>query len=176
MMMGMLKRSPVWILLGLSLVLAVRGEQQTTLEPTIQEEMITAKKVSLLGGWNPRSPESEEVQAAALHAVEKFNGQSKSKKTFQLVSITSAQSQVTNVINYKLKAILGKTACLKSETNQVDKCTLGHKRLACTFEVSFNPRKQVHQQVESSCHKMVSPSLPTASPPLSLPLDNASPN
>ncbi|KAG7266257.1 hypothetical protein CRUP_008596 [Coryphaenoides rupestris] len=131
--MTMSRRSPLWILLGLSLVLVlVLGDQQGHQNQTVQEN------------------------------DDRYH-QSKAKKTFRLVSITSAQSQVTNVINFKLEAILGKTVCLKSDANDMEKCNLGKKRLGCRFEVRFDVRKQIHKMERSSCKKISSPSSPTSS-------------
>ncbi|XDV53790.1 hypothetical protein PO909_022212, partial [Leuciscus waleckii] len=79
------------------------------------EEAIVARNVELLGGWNDANPESEDVQEAAKEAVEAFNMKSKAKKYFKLINITSARTQVTNVINYKIEATIGKTKCRKSD-------------------------------------------------------------
>ncbi|KAM9821109.1 cystatin-C [Neosynchiropus ocellatus] len=114
------------------------------------EEVITAEKVPLLGGWSVRDAESEQVLDAAEHAVKLFNSQLKGRRLFKLLSVTSAQSQVTNMINYKIEAVLAKTKCLKSESHNLDTCGLARKRLQCSFDVAFDPR---HSKYELQSHK-----------------------
>ncbi|XP_076615086.1 L-cystatin [Chaetodon auriga] len=118
------------------------------------EEVITTKKVSLLGGWFERNPESTEVKEAAQHAVKMFNTHSKSKKMFKLVSITAAQTKVTNVINYRIDAVLGKTKCFKTEDPDLDSCSLEGKQMKCRFEVAFNHSNNTHELESQMCTKV----------------------
>ncbi|XP_075885178.1 cystatin-M isoform X2 [Nelusetta ayraudi] len=109
------------------------------------DEVIIARKVPLLGAWSEISPDQADVQEAARHAVETFNTNHKGRKTFKLLSVSAAQSQVTNVINFKLDVILGKTSCLKAEKQE---------QLKCHFVVTFDPRNDKHQLQSQECTKL----------------------
>ncbi|XP_014002314.1 cystatin-1 [Salmo salar] len=136
-----------------TLYLVAQGQEQP--QP-IEEEPITAKNIQPLGGWFSRDPESLEVQTAAKAAVDNFNIQSNARKLFRLINVISAETQVTNMINYRIEAIIGKTKCLKTENNSdVESCVLGKKRLTCTFEVWFNPRNDKHEISTTSCQKQI---------------------
>ncbi|KAJ8007508.1 hypothetical protein DPEC_G00118220 [Dallia pectoralis] len=130
-----------------ALFLVTHGQELPT-----EMELITAQFIQPLGGWLKNDPENREIQEAAKAAVENFNSQSKSRKYFRLINILSAETQVTNKIEHKIKAVIGKTNCLKSENTTVgDSCVMGKKRLTCTFEVHFNPRNNKHDTLTFSC-------------------------
>lgn len=60
--------------------------------------MLPSGKVPLLGAWSEISPDQADVQEAARHAVETFNTNHKGRKTFKLLSISAAQSQVGTLV------------------------------------------------------------------------------
>lgn len=138
---------PLSLLICLSVVQLSMGELPV-------EEIIKARKIPLLGGWVDRDPESDDVQKAAQHAEKMFNDKSKSDKMFKLVSITAARSQVTNMINYEMDAILGKTSCLKSENHILNNCNLEKKQLKCIFKVSFIPSDDKYKMRRQKCKKL----------------------
>ena len=67
------------------------------------------ENVNLLGGWHDKSPDAQDVQAAASYAVEKFNSRSKAKKNFKLISITSAKAQVRYTVIASMVGLWGKS-------------------------------------------------------------------
>ncbi|KAF5897926.1 Cystatin precursor, partial [Clarias magur] len=84
--------------------------------------------VQPLGDWAKVNTNQKDVQDATEKAVERFNTKSKAKKYFRLVDVTSARMKVTNMINYKIDAVLGKTKCPKSETaTDLDSCDMAQK-------------------------------------------------
>ncbi|KAG5834839.1 cystatin-SN-like [Anguilla anguilla] len=121
----------------------------------VEEELTTPRRVQPLGGSFTLHPQSAEVQGVAKKAVEDFNRSSKSKKYFRLLNVTSAEYQVTNVINYKIDAVIGKTKCPRSEDPDLESCVLGKKmrQRKCKFEVTFNPRNDKYDFFHSSCKK-----------------------
>ncbi|XP_016092174.1 L-cystatin-like [Sinocyclocheilus grahami] len=119
----------------------------------LEEEVIVARNVELLGGWTLASPEREDVQEAAKEAVELFNSKSKAKKYFKLVNVTSASTQVTNKINYKIEATLGKTKCRKSEDTDIEACGMAKKQLACKIEVTLDVMTDEHEVQKMSCRR-----------------------
>uniref|UniRef100_A0A3B3WML8 Cystatin domain-containing protein n=1 Tax=Poecilia mexicana TaxID=48701 RepID=A0A3B3WML8_9TELE len=110
-----------------------------------------SKKAHVLGGWSDRQPESEEVQKAAQYAVEMYNKIPRKKKLFKLVSVHSAQSQVTNMINYKINTILGKTKCLKTQNIDIKSCDLDKE---CQFFVTFYPQNDKHELNKKTCNRI----------------------
>lgn len=120
----------------------------------LEEAVVVARNVELLGGWTNANPAREDVQEAAKEAVESFNMKSKSKNYFKLNSITSARTQVTNMINYKIKATIVKTKCRKSEDANIEACGMTKKQLACQFDVSLNPMNDDHNVEKMSCKKI----------------------
>ncbi|XP_026129018.1 L-cystatin [Carassius auratus] len=119
----------------------------------LEEEVIVARKVELLGGWTLANPMREDVQEAAKEAVEVFNTKSKAKKYFRLINVTSASTQVTNKINYKIEATIGKTKCRKSEDTDIQACGMAKKQLTCKFEVTLDPMNDDHEVQKISCKR-----------------------
>lgn len=113
-----------------------------------------SEKVPLLGGWSEVSPDSADVQEAARHAVETFTTNHRGRKIFKLLSISAAQSQVSNVINFKLDVVLGKTSCLKTEKQEVNSCSLERKQVRCHFVVTFDPRDNTHKLQSQKCTRL----------------------
>ncbi|KAI4902549.1 hypothetical protein NFI96_020797 [Prochilodus magdalenae] len=127
--------------------------QLSQAQPPVEEEPMILRFVQPLGGWSKANPQLSEIQECAKKGVEKFNMQSKAKKYFKLLEVTSAQTQITNMINYKIEAIIAKTKCLKTEPADLESCTLGRKRLTCIFEIEFNPRNDQYVVNKVSCKK-----------------------
>ncbi|KAB5543674.1 hypothetical protein PHYPO_G00082140 [Pangasianodon hypophthalmus] len=140
----------LYLILLLSVLSAVHWSHS---QDPVEEEVIVAHHVQPLGGWSVVNPKQEDVQEAARKAVERFNSKSKAKKYFKLVDVTSAQEQVTDVINYKIDIIIGRTKCLKTEPGVLESCDMTEKRLRCKFEVQFNPRNNKYAVKMVSCNK-----------------------
>ncbi|KAF4107920.1 L-cystatin [Onychostoma macrolepis] len=119
----------------------------------LEEVIIVARNVELLGGWTLANPERKDVQEAAKEAVEAFNTKSKAKKYFKLINVTSASTQVTNKMNYKIEATIGKTKCRKSEDTDIQACGMAKKQLTCKFEVALNPMNDDHEVQKMSCRR-----------------------
>ncbi|XP_066506874.1 cystatin [Hoplias malabaricus] len=127
--------------------------QMNQAQQPVEEEPVIARNVEPLGGWTEAHPERTDVQEAAKKAVEKFNMKSKAKKYFKLMDVTSAKTQITNMVNFKIEATIAKTKCLKTEPANIESCELGKKRLKCDFEVEYNPRSDQYVVKTVSCNQ-----------------------
>uniref|UniRef100_A0A8C2KQL4 Si:busm1-57f23.1 n=1 Tax=Cyprinus carpio TaxID=7962 RepID=A0A8C2KQL4_CYPCA len=119
----------------------------------LEEAIIVPRNVELLGGWTLANPKREDVQEAAKEAVEVFNKKSRAKRYFKLINVTSASTQVTNKINYKIEATIGKTKCHKSEDNDIQACGMAKKQLTCKIEVTLDPKTDDHEVQKISCRR-----------------------
>ncbi|KAG5834840.1 cystatin-C-like [Anguilla anguilla] len=117
----------------------------------VEEFTVTTRDEQPLGGSYKLHPHSAEVQRVAKKAVEDFNQRSESD--FRLLSVTSAEYRVTNVINYKIDAVIGKTKCPESEGPDLESCVLERKmwQRKCNFEVTFDPRDDTYGFFQPSC-------------------------
>ncbi|XP_030598884.1 cystatin-F [Archocentrus centrarchus] len=144
---------PVKMSLPLSLLICLSAVQLCLGDKPVQEVIKTRSRTPL-GGSFEINPDSAEVQDVAQHAVKVFNTKSKAKKMFKLVTVTRAQCQVTNMLNYKLEAVLGKTRCPKSENHDLKSCSLVNKNLRCHFEVTHNARNNRFVLKKIKCKKV----------------------
>lgn len=119
----------------------------------LEEAIIVPRNVELLGGWTLANPKREDVQEAAKEAVEVFNKKSRAKRYFKLINVTSASTQVTNKINYKIEATIGKTKCRKSEDNDIQACGMAKRQLTCKIEVTLDPKTDDHEVQKISCRR-----------------------
>ncbi|XP_042588097.1 L-cystatin-like [Cyprinus carpio] len=119
----------------------------------LEEAIIVPRNVELLGGWTLANPKREDVQEAAKEAVEVFNTKSRAKRYFKLINVTSASTQVTNKINYKIEATIGKTKCRKSEDNDIQACGMAKRQLTCKIEVTLDPKTDDHEVQKISCRR-----------------------
>ncbi|KAM9456492.1 cystatin [Clarias gariepinus] len=127
---------------------AVGGQDQ------LVEEPVVVRHIQPLGGWAKVNIDQKDVQDATEKAVEKFNTKSKAKKYFKLVNVTSAKMKTTNILNYRINAVLAKTKCPKSETaTDLNFCDMAQKRLKCKFEVELDPRNNQYEVKIVSCNK-----------------------
>ncbi|XP_060764742.1 cystatin [Neoarius graeffei] len=140
----------LYLVLLLSVLSAVHWSYGKDL---VEEEVIIPHHMQPLGSWSVVNPSQKDVQEAVRKAVKEFNIKSKKKKYFKLVDVTSAQTKVTNMINYKIEAIIGKTKCLKTEAADLDSCAMAQRRLKCKFGVEFNTQDNEYAVETVVCNK-----------------------
>ncbi|XP_026195833.1 CY domain-containing protein [Anabas testudineus] len=139
---------PLALLICLSLIQLSIGDQPV-------EERIVPRKHHRTGGWFDLHPGAIDVQEAADHGVKMFNTKSKGKKMFKLISVIGVKTQLTNMIVYKIDALLGKTNCSKSDNRALDSCSVSvkNKKMRCLFVVSHKPFLGQHELLKQRCKK-----------------------
>ncbi|XP_028632197.1 cystatin-S-like [Grammomys surdaster] len=110
------------------------------------------------GGIEESSMEEYGAQEALDFAVSQYNEKTSDMHLSQVVEVKSVKTQVVAGKIFYFDVILGKTTCLKTQTDSTH-CPLNEqadqeKSEFCSFEVHYVPWEDYMALISSSCHSI----------------------
>ncbi|KAG8180507.1 hypothetical protein JTE90_007462 [Oedothorax gibbosus] len=110
---------------------------------------------ALIGGYNHREVDDEDVVAAANHAAKSLSKTFAGKYHHRLAKVAKAESQVVNGVNYRLTVIVGKTTCKKDEVEFENASNCEFQEGISTYKkcttVVYKSLQGEHKLVTSGC-------------------------